>query len=56
MNIVSTKQKAALQRLATGGDSNAAEILKCLDRGVAPPPEAIEWFIEWLRVSARGAA
>jgi hypothetical protein len=56
MNIVSTKQKAALQRLAAGGDSNATEILKCLDQGIAPPPAAIEWFIEWLRVNARGAA
>jgi hypothetical protein len=55
MNIVSSKQKTELKRLAAAGDTHATEILKCVDKGIAPPPEAIEWFIGWLR-GARGAA
>lgn len=53
MNIVSSKQKTELKRLIENGDpqaSHATEILECVDKGIAPPPEAIEWFIGWLRV------
>jgi|KBSSwiStaDraftv2_1062776.scaffolds.fasta_scaffold437306_2 hypothetical protein len=56
MNVVSSKQKSKLQHLAVSGDPQAAraeEILRCLDKGIVPPPEAVEWLIEWLR---RGAA
>jgi cellulose synthase/poly-beta-1,6-N-acetylglucosamine synthase-like glycosyltransferase len=56
MNIVSSKQKAELKLLAAGGNMHAAQILECLDKGVVPPPEAIDWLIRWFRLGARGAA
>jgi hypothetical protein len=55
LNIVSSKQKTELKRLIDSGGPQApyaAEILKCVDKGVAPPPEAIEWFIKWMREKA----
>jgi len=55
MNIVSSKQKIELKRLIASGDPqapHATEILKCVDKGIAPPPEAIEWFIKWMREKA----
>ena len=59
MNIVSSKQKAALRRLVETNDPqapHASEILECVDRGLMPSPEAVEWLIEWIRSGARGAA
>lgn len=55
MNIVSAKQRAALKRIAAGegvAAKRAGEILNCVDRGVVPPPEAVEWFVEWIRTRA----
>lgn len=59
MNIVSSKQKAALKRIAAGDDvaaKHALEILNCVDHGVVPPPSAVEWFVEWIRTSKGAAA
>lgn len=58
MNIVSSKQKAALKSLAaskSAGSDHALEILNCVDHGVVPSPEAVEWFVVWLR-TWKGAA
>ena len=59
MNIVSSKQKAALKSLAVGSGfeaRSALAILNCVDHGVVPAPEAVEWFVEWLRTSKGTAA
>lgn len=58
MNIVSAKQRAALKRIAEGDGvaaKRAGEILNCVDRGVVPPPEAVEWFVEWIRTRGQAA-
>jgi hypothetical protein len=58
MDLICSKQKAALKHLAATGNGlvaeRALEILNCIDHGVVPPPEAVEWFIKWLREN-RGA-
>jgi hypothetical protein len=49
-------ERERLARLATSGSpdewaaaSHAGEILKCLDKGIVPSPEAIQWFLTQFR-------
>jgi hypothetical protein len=46
--VISDDERKELERL-TGlwhpRSENAADILRCVNAGVEPPPESIEWFL-----------